>query len=216
MSSTSRLSFRPGSTACAGDLSVLTRDTRARWGVADAHRSVGRGDPLGRLLVQLLPEPESIGLLARCAAGIARARVRPQRAIWCTRRAGRSLWNPRTHRRGLALVERALFRACGHLCAAGGDRGGPFRDAHRRRDRLGPDRRPLRRAAAARPVAGGGAEPRRCGGDARRARSRAGSGRRDPRPGRACRLPPRACRARLSVPATGPNRGRASGLPTGA
>ena len=198
---------------------------RGLLGVVRRSRSRGticRGEAirLGRLLVELLPEPEALGLLALMLLHESRrrgARDR-RRASWCcstTRIA--SLWDRALIAEGLALVERALrVAALRALHAAGGDRRGARRGRDAPRHRLGADRRALRRAAACRPVAGRRAEPRRRGRDARRpaaglALIDAILARGDLR-----RLPPRALGARRSVPAAGTNRRRARVLPAGA
>ena len=66
---------------------------------------------LGRLLVELLPEPEAFGLLALMLLHDARraARVRPRTANWCcsTTRTDRS-GTARRSRKGASLVEKAL------------------------------------------------------------------------------------------------------------
>ena len=191
------LVFNEGYSASSGD-------------VADAADLSGEAIRLGRLLVELLPEPEAIGLLALMllhesrraartspdgragparrpgplAAGIASRSRRARR--WSSGRSRRAAFGPYTLQAAIAAV---------HAEAP-----------DRRRDRLGADRRALRRAAAGRAVAGGRAEPRRRGGDARRPRGGPGADRRDPRARRARRLPPGARGARRSVPAAGPDR----------
>ena len=131
----------------------------------------GEAIRLGRLLVELLPEPEAIGLLALMLLQESRRAARTSPAgDWCcsttrTARSGTASRSPRARRWSNAALVVAARRS---LHAAGGDRRGARRGARRRRNRLGADRRPLRRAAAARAVAGGRAEPRRGGRDARR------------------------------------------------
>ena len=133
---------------------------------------------LGRLLVELLPEPEAVGLLALMMLHESRhaARASPSGELVLQRDGGRS-------------GARVPSLRCLH--AAGGYRSRARGSARRRSDRLGPDRGAVRCAAALRPLAGGRAEPRRCSGDARWACSRPGRDRCDPRPRRSCRLPPR-------------------------
>ena len=97
----------------------------------------GEAIRLGRLLVELLPEPEVHGTARADAAARVAARARAPR-----RRASWSCWTTRTARcgtasrspKGPALVERALAsRRFGPVHAAGGDRGGARRGARRRR-----------------------------------------------------------------------------------
>ena len=131
----------------------------------------GEAIRLGRLLIELLPEPEAIGLLALMLLHESRraARTSPTGELILLDDQDRSLWNREQIAEGSALVERALSsRRFGSVHAPGGDRGGARRGAHRRRDGLGPDRRAVRRAGAGRSVARGRAEPRRGGGHARR------------------------------------------------
>ena len=197
------LVFNEGYSASSGD--SLTR--------ADLS---GEAIRLGRLLVELLPEPEAIGLLALMLLQESRraARTTPAGDLVLLDEQDRSLWNRELIAEGVALVERAL----------GSGRVGPYTlqaaiaAVHAEAPTAAAtdwaaDRRTLRRAAAARAVAGGRAEPRRGGGDARRPGGGAGAGRRDPRARRARRLPPGARRARRSVPAAGQNR-RRRGPPT--
>lgn len=65
---------------------------------------------LGRLLVQLLPEPESIGLLALMLLQESRRETRTttEGDLVLLDEQDRSLWNPELIAEGLALVERAL------------------------------------------------------------------------------------------------------------
>jgi RNA polymerase sigma-70 factor (ECF subfamily) len=66
---------------------------------------------LGRLLVELLPEPEAIGLLALMLLQEARraARTSPDGELILLEVQDRSLWNRELINDGLALVERALL-----------------------------------------------------------------------------------------------------------
>ena len=172
---------------------------------------------LGRLLTALLPEPEAIGLLALMLLQESRraARTSPAGELILLDDQDRSRWDRELIAEGGALVERALAVApLRTVHAAGGDRGGARRIAERGGDRLAADRRAVRRPAARRAVAGGRAEPRRRGGDARRAAGRADADRRDPRARRADRLPPGALRARRPVPPPGSHGRRARRLRT--
>ena len=158
------LVFNEGYSASSGD-------------VADAARSVGRGDPArpaarraaARARGDRAARADAAAGIAARGAHVADRRARP------ARRPGPLAVEPRRRStKASALVERALAVAARRpVRAAGGDRRRARRRAERRRDRLGRDRRPLRRAAAHRAVAGRRAEPRRRGRDARRPRRRA-------------------------------------------
>jgi len=65
---------------------------------------------LGRLLVELLPEPEAIGLLALMLLHEARrpARASPEGELILLEEQDRSLWNREQIKEGVSLVERAL------------------------------------------------------------------------------------------------------------
>ena len=119
---------------------------------------------LGRLLVELLPEPEAVGLLALMLLHESRRAARTSRTgeLVLLDDQDRSLMGSRADRRrlraGRAGADVAAVRP---VHAAGGDRGRPRRSADAGRDRLGADRRPVRRAAARRSVAGRRIESRR-------------------------------------------------------
>ena len=165
------LVFNEGYAASAGD--SLTR--------ADLSAEAIR---LGRLLVELLPEPEAAGLLALMLLQDSRraARTTGDRRHRAARRPGplavesrrRSAKASRSCERALAsrrFGPYTLQAAIAAAHAAGGDRGG---------HRLGADRGHLRPAARHRALAGHRAQPRRCDRDARRAGRRARTDRRDP------------------------------------
>ena len=158
---------------------------------------------LGRLLVDLLPEPEARGLLGLMLLHESRraARTSPDGERHPARRPGPLALEPRADRR------RAAPRRAGARIAAlravhdpGRDRRGPRGGGGSGRHRLGADRRALRRPAARRSVAGHRAEPRRRAGDARRTGGGPRGGGRDPRPRRAAGLPARPRRARGFLP----------------
>ena len=91
------LVFNEGYSASAGD--SLTR-----------HDLSGEAIRLGRLLVELLPEPEAIGLLALMLLHESRrpARTSPEGELILLDEQDRSLWNRDQIAEGVALVERAL------------------------------------------------------------------------------------------------------------
>ena len=169
----------------------------------------GEAIRLGRLLVELLPEPEAIGLLALMLLQESRraARASPTGDLILLNDQDRSLWNRDQIAEGSALVTTiARVAALRPVHAPGGDRGGPRRCGQRRRHGLGRDRRTLRRSAPRRAVAGGRAEPRGGGRDARRSRRGSRPHRRHPCARRSGGLPPGPCRARRPVPAAGQDR----------
>ena len=115
------------------------------------HDLSGEAIRLGRLLVELLPEPEAIGLLALMLLHESRraARTTPAGELVLLDDQDRSLWNRDQIAEGSALVERALSsRPVRPLRAAGGDRRGARRGANAAATDWARDRRPLRRAAA--------------------------------------------------------------------
>jgi RNA polymerase sigma-70 factor (ECF subfamily) len=73
----------------------------------------GEAIRLGRLLIELLPEPEAIGLLALMLLQDSRraARASPTGELILLEDQDRSLWNRQQIAEGLALVERALAPA---------------------------------------------------------------------------------------------------------
>ena len=109
---------------------------------------------LGRLLAELLPEAEAIGLLALMLLQESRraARTSEDGELVLLSDQDRSRWNRELIAEGVSLVERALSsQAVRALFAAGGDCRRARRSPNGRRDRLGADRRPLRRAGQGRP-----------------------------------------------------------------
>ena len=91
------LVFNEGYSASSGE--SLTR-----------HDLSGEAIRLGRLLVELLPEPEAVGLLALMLLQESRraARTSPTGELVLLDEQDRSLWNREQIAEGLALVERAL------------------------------------------------------------------------------------------------------------
>ena len=158
----------------AGDLSGVQRGLRRVVGrVADAARSVGRGDPSGAAAGRAAARARSAGAAgADAAARIAarRAHLAESGELILLDDQDRSLWDRDQIAEGARLVEtRAGVAAVRPVHDAGRDRGRACRGAHRRRHRLGRDRRSLRRRCArADAVAGHRAEPGGGGGDARR------------------------------------------------
>jgi len=92
------LVFNEGYSASSGE--SLTR-----------HDISGEAIRLGRLLIELLPEPEAVGLLALMLLQESRraARSSPSGELVLLDQQDRSLWNREQIAEGLALVERALF-----------------------------------------------------------------------------------------------------------
>ena len=131
---------------------------------------------LGRLTVELLEDPEALGLLALMLLHEARraARIDAAGDLVLLEDQDRALWDRSADRRGSG-PDRA-----GHGLATrrtlpppGRHRDGSRRGAEPRRNQLGPDRCALRRPRPRRALAGGGSEPRRRRRHARRARCRA-------------------------------------------
>jgi RNA polymerase sigma-70 factor (ECF subfamily) len=91
------LVFTEGYSASSGDL--LTRPDLS-----------GEAIRLGRLIVELLPEPEGVGLLALMLLQESRrgARTSPAGELVLLQEQDRSLWNRDQITEGIALVERAL------------------------------------------------------------------------------------------------------------
>ena len=91
------LVFTEGYSASAGK--ALTRPDLSREAIR-----------LGRLLTELLPEPEAIGLLGLMLLHESRreARTSPEGELLLLEEQDRSLWNQNQIAEGLALVERAL------------------------------------------------------------------------------------------------------------
>ncbi|WP_447980121.1 RNA polymerase sigma factor [Candidatus Nitrospira bockiana] len=79
-------------------------------GSVTRHDLCGEAIRLGRLLAQLLPEPEAIGLLALMLLHDSRraARMSPTGDLILLEDQDRSLWNRDQIKEGLSLVERAL------------------------------------------------------------------------------------------------------------
>ena len=172
---------------------------------------------LGRLLVELLPDPEAMGLLALMLLQESRraARTSPEGDLILLENQDRSLWDREKITEALAaLVERAIASlrfgvysdSSGHRCRA-------CHGADRRGNRLGSDCGLVRRARADRAVTHRRVEPGHRGGHARRPVGRAGTHRRDPGPWRIGRLPPGPRRARRPVPEAGADSRRPGVLP---
>ncbi len=99
---------------------------------------------LARLLLDLLPETEVMGLLALLLLQESRrtARTSPTGELILLENQDRSLWNQDQIAEGsCARPTRARVGPDRILHASGGDRGGARRRPHGRRHRLGPDRR---------------------------------------------------------------------------
>ena len=136
---------------------------------------------LGRILAGLAPEePEVHGLVAlmEIQASRSRARVGPggEPVLLVDQDRGALGPRARTAWAGRAGARRAARRLARAVRASGGDRRLPRPGAQRRGDRLGADRRALRRPVRAQRVAGRGAEPSGRGGNGVRPGRRAGAG----------------------------------------
>ena len=112
----------------------------------------GEAIRLGRLLVELLPEPEAIGLLALMLLHESRraARTSPAGDLILLDEQDRSLWNRDQIAEGSALVERALAsRRFGPYTLQAAIAAVHAERRERRGHRLGRDRRPLRSCCCA-------------------------------------------------------------------
>ncbi|WDT74543.1 MAG: hypothetical protein MPW16_14925 [Candidatus Manganitrophus sp.] len=88
-----------------------TKDTRPPRGASlTRHDLSGEAIRLGRLLIELLPEPEAMGLLGLMLIQESRraARASPEGDLILLDNQDRSLWNRDQIAEGTALVERAL------------------------------------------------------------------------------------------------------------
>ena len=171
----------------------------------------GEAIRLGRLLVELLPEPEAMGLLALMLLHESRrpARTSPDGELILLDDQDRSRWDRAQIAEGAALVQRALAsRRIGPYTLQAAIAAVHAEAPAAAATDWAPDRRPLRRAGAGRAVAGGRAEPRRRGRDARRAGGGPGPDRRDPRARRPRRLPAGPLGAGGAVPAAWKDRRR--------
>ncbi len=127
------------------------------------HDLSGEAIRLGRLLCELLPEPEALGLLGLMLLHDSRRAARTTDAgdLVLLDRARPLAVEPRTdcrrHGTGRTRAGDAPLRSLQH---SGGDRRRAFASTRADRNRLGPDRRPLRRADAHGPLAHRRAEPR--------------------------------------------------------
>jgi RNA polymerase sigma factor (sigma-70 family) len=170
---------------------------------------------LGRLLVELLPEPEAMGLLALMLLHESRrfARVTAEGDLVLLDAQDRSRWDPVLIAEGVALVTRALSsRRIGPYALQAGHRGSPCECPDCGGDRLGGDRRLVRCACPGRTFAGHRTESRRRGGHARRARGGARAHRWLGGAGPSGGLPPDARGPRRLVPAPRPSRRGPGGL----
>ena len=135
----------------------------------------GEAIRLGRLIVELIPEPEAQGLLALMLLHESRRETRatPDGELILLDEQDRSRWNRAFDRRGRgAGPHRLRDTAPGTLRDPGGDRGGARGSSERRRHRLARDRGALRPAAADHALARRRAQPHRGARHARWARGR--------------------------------------------
>ncbi len=192
------LVFNEGYAASSGDM--LTRSGL----LAEAIR-------LGRLLVELLPEPEAVGLLALMLLHEARRETRatPEGEIVLLEDQDRTRWRREMIAEGQALVERAIrSRGFGPYTLQAAIAAVHAGAATAADTDWGEIVGTLRRAGPGGSVASGPAQPRGRGGDAGRAAGRAGADRRPARPGGAGGLCSRPLGPRGAVPAAGPDGGR--------
>ena len=143
----------------------------------------GEAIRLGRLLVELLPEPEAEGLLALMLLHESRraARTSANGELVLLSDQDRSRWNRRQIEEGAALVAQALrSHRFGSVHASGSGRGHPCRSGERGRDRLVPDCCAVRSAAPGRLFANRRTESCRRDCDARRTGGRTRDHRRHP------------------------------------
>jgi len=165
----------------------------------------GEAIRLGRLLVELLPEPEAMGLLALMILHEARrpSRTTPSGEMVLLEDQDRSLWNRAQIEEGVELVERALgshrfgpYTLQAAIAAVHAEGGGSGRH------RLDADSRVVRRAVEGGPIAGDRAQSRGSDRDARWTRGGARSDRCDSRAWRSDRVSPRPRGAWRSLPET--------------
>ena len=158
---------------------------------------------LGRVLQGLLPdEPEVHGLAAllELQASRLRARIGPRGSPVLLADQNRARWDQLLIARGLDALDarRVAAHASRPVHAPGGDCRMPCPSAHCRRDRLGADRRSVRRARSAQPVPDRRAQPRGRRVDGLRTGRGAPSRRRSRRRRTPLVVPPAARRSRRS------------------
>ena len=189
---------------------------------ASSGNSVTRGDltgeaiRLGRLICELLPDAEALGLLALMLLHESRrsARTADNGDIVLLEDQDRSLWNRELIGEAVSLIHRARFGTSRGLHNSSGDLGRSCGVIDRSRHRLAANRRVVRP-----PLAGGVLIGRRTqSSGVRRHARRAGSGtgvdRLDPRARRSRRLPLSSRGSRRSVPTAGPEGRSETGLPS--
>ena len=184
---------------------------------ASSGNSVTRGDltgeaiRLGRLICELLPDAEALGLLALLYV---ESREVVPGDIVLLEDQDRSLWNRELIGEAVSLIHRARFGTSRGLHNSSGDLGRSCGVIDRSRHRLAANRRVVRP-----PLAGGVLIGRRTqSSGVRRHARRAGSGtgvdRLDPRARRSRRLPLSSRGSRRSVPTAGPEGRSETGLPS--
>ena len=174
---------------------------------------------LGELLGRLMPDDAEVwGLLALMLLHDARraARVDPSGRYVALDAQDRSLWDQDRIREGLATLERAVrLRRPGEYQLQAAITALQIQAAGHRGHRLGADRRAVRRARRAQPVAGGRAQPRGRRRPGVRARGRTGAARAAARRSGARALPAAARGARRAAQPRGRRRGRRARLRAG-
>ncbi len=95
---------------CASSIWYSTRGTRHPRGQKSPVTIIERGDSLGRLLFDLLPEPDVAGLVGLMLLHDSRraARASPAGDLVLLEDQNRALWNREYIKQGTALVQRAL------------------------------------------------------------------------------------------------------------
>ena len=164
---------------------------------------------LGRLLFDLLPEPDVAGLVGLMLLHDSRraARASPAGDLVLLEDQDRALWNREYIKEGTALVQRALaagavgpYTIQAAIAAVHANAAATEATDWRR------DRRPVRSLGACRALPSNRIESRSGGGHARRSRDRSQAYRRDFGAGRPGELSSRPCREGGSLPPPGANR----------
>ena len=171
------------------------------------HDLSGEAIRLGRLLCDLMPEPEALGLLALMLIHESRraARMSPEGELILLGDQNRTLWDRERIAEGLALVERAFAsKVVGSYTLQAAIAAVHARAAAPAENELERGRLALRSSPSRRSLPGRRAQPRGGGRHARRVGRRPGPDRRDSRARRSRRLSPRTFGARRPSAPTRP------------